>query len=129
MPFTRISLLRGKSPEYLQALSDNFHRAMVETFDVPPTDRFQEIHQLEPNELIFDRTYLGGPRSDDYVFFQITIGKPRTTEVKKAFYRRLVTLLADAPGLRPEDVMINIITTTREDWSFADGIAQMIEQA
>ncbi|AVA22837.1 tautomerase family protein [Rhizobium sp. LEGMi198b] len=129
MPFTRISLLRGKSPEYLQTLSDNFHRAMVETFDVPPTDRFQEIHQLEPNELIFDRTYLGGPRSDNYVFFQITIGKPRSTEVKKAFYRRLVTLLADAPGIRPEDIMINIITTTREDWSFADGIAQMIEQA
>ncbi|EJK79743.1 tautomerase family protein [Rhizobium rhizogenes] len=128
MPFTNISLLRGKSPEYLKALSDNFHRAMVETFDVPPTDRFQAIHQLEPNELIFDRTYLGGPRSDDYVFFHITIGKPRSTEVKKAFYRRLVTLLADAPGVRPEDIMINIITTTREDWSFADGIAQMIEQ-
>jgi len=128
MPFTNISLLRGKSPEYLKALSDNFHRAMVETFDVPPTDRFQAIHQLEPNELIFDRTYLGGPRSDDYVFFHITIGKPRSREVKKAFYRRLVTLLVDAPGVRPEDIMINIITTTREDWSFADGIAQMIEQ-
>ncbi|NTG46076.1 tautomerase family protein [Agrobacterium rhizogenes] len=128
MPFTNISLLRGKSPEYLKALSDNFHRAMVETFDVPPTDRFQAIHQLEPNELIFDRTYLGGPRSDDYVFFHITIGKPRSTEVKKAFYRRLVTLLADAPGVRPEDLMINITTATREDWSFADGIAQMIEQ-
>lgn len=128
MPFTNISLLRGKSPEYLKALSDNFHRAMVETFDVPPTDRFQAIHQLEPNELIFDRTYLGGPRSDDYVFFHITIGKPRSTEIKKAFYRRLVTLLADAPGVRPEDIMINITTTTREDWSFADGIAQMIEQ-
>ncbi|HEY0120340.1 MAG TPA: tautomerase family protein [Rhizobium sp.] len=128
MPFTNISLLRGKSPEYLKALSDNFHRAMVETFDVPPTDRFQAIHQLEPNELIFDRTYLGGPRSDDYVFFHVTIGKPRSTEVKKAFYRRLVALLADAPGVRPEDVMINITTTTREDWSFADGIAQMIEQ-
>ncbi|MDL2399251.1 tautomerase family protein [Rhizobium mayense] len=129
MPFTRISLLRGKSPEYLKTLSDNFHRAMVETFEVPPTDRFQEIHQLEPGELIFDRTYLGGPRSDDYVFFQITIGKPRSTEVKKAFFRRLVTLLADEPGIRPEDVMINIVTTMREDWSFADGIAQMIEQA
>lgn len=128
MPFTRISLLRGKSPDYLQALSDNLHRAMVETFDVPPTDRFQAIHQLEPNELVFDRTYLGGPRSDDYVFFQITIGKPRSTEVKKAFYRRLIALLADAPGLRAEDVMVNIVTASREDWSFADGIAQMIEQ-
>jgi phenylpyruvate tautomerase PptA (4-oxalocrotonate tautomerase family) len=129
MPFTRISLLRGKSPEYLKALSDNFHRAMAETFDVPPDDRFQAIHQLEPGELIFDRTYLGGPRSDDYVFFDVTIGKPRSADVKKAFYRRLVQLLAEAPGVRPEDVMITVTTTAREDWSFANGIAQMIEPA
>ncbi|NLR99660.1 tautomerase family protein [Rhizobium sp. P38BS-XIX] len=130
MPFTRITLLHGKSPEYLKALSDNFHRALVETFDVPPTDRFQAIHQLEPHELVFDRTYFTStPRSDDYVFFDVTIGKPRSTEVKKAFYRRAVELLADAPGLRPEDVMITITTAAREDWSFADGRAQMIEQA
>ncbi|MDE1994378.1 MAG: tautomerase family protein, partial [Rhizobiaceae bacterium] len=73
MPFTRISLLRGKSPEYLKALSENFHRAMVETFDVPAADQFQTIHQLDRDELIFDRNYLAGPRSDDYVFFDVTI--------------------------------------------------------
>ena len=128
MPFTRITLLRGKSPEYLKALSDNFHRAMVESFDVPATDRFQAIHQLEPHELIFDRTYFAPtPRSDDYIFFDVTIGKPRSTEVKKAFYRRVVELLSEAPGVRPEDIMITITTATREDWSFADGLAQMIE--
>ncbi|NLS15168.1 tautomerase family protein [Rhizobium sp. P40RR-XXII] len=130
MPFTRITLQRGKSPEYLKALSDNFHRAMVEAFDVPPTDRFQAIHQLEPYELVFDRTYFAStPRSDDYVFFDVTIGKPRGTEVKKAFYRRVAELLGDAPGVRPEDIMITITTAAREDWSFSDGRAQMIEQA
>lgn len=128
MPFTRITLLRGKSPEYLKALSDNFHRAMVEAFDVPAADRFQAIHQLEPHELVFDRTYFAPtPRSDNYVFFDVTIGKPRSTEVKKAFYRRVVELLGDAPNVRPEDIMITITTATREDWSFADGGAQMIE--
>ncbi|MGV1755547.1 tautomerase family protein [Rhizobium sp. P44RR-XXIV] len=130
MPFTRITLLRGKSPEYLKALSDNFHRAMVETFDVPAADRFHAIHQLEPHELIFDRTYFASnPRSDDYVFFDVTTGKPRSTEVKKAFYRRAAELLGEAPGVRPEDIMITITTATREDWSFADGRAQMIEQS
>ncbi|WP_112609550.1 tautomerase family protein [Rhizobium sp. WW22] len=129
MPFTRITLLRGKSPEYLKALSDNFHRALVEAFEVPPTDRFQSIHQLEPHELMFDRTYFAStPRSDNYVFFDVTIGKPRSTEVKQAFYRRVAELLADAPGVRPEDIMITITTATREDWSFSDGRAQMIEQ-
>lgn len=129
MPVTRISLHRGKSPEYLKALSDNFHRAMVETFDVPAADRFQTIHQLEPGELIFDRDYFGGPRSDDFTFFDVTIGKPRAPEVKQAFYRRIVALLADAPGVRPQDVMVTITTTQREDWSFSNGIAQLLEKA
>jgi phenylpyruvate tautomerase PptA (4-oxalocrotonate tautomerase family) len=121
MPFTRISLLKGKSPEYIRAISDGLQQALVEAFDVPPGDCFQAIHQHEPGELVFDRNYLGGPRSDDFVLFAITAGRPRTTEVKRAFYKRLVALLAEAPGIRPEDVMAIINTTTPEDWSFSGG--------
>lgn len=129
MPFTRISLRKGKPPEYLAAISESLHRALVEAFDVPPDDRFQAIHQHEPGELIFDRNYLGGPRSDDFVLFAITAGRPRSAETKKAFYRRLVALLAERPGMRPQDVMAIITTTSRDDWSFADGVASMIEAA
>ena len=129
MPFTRISLLKGKSPDYLRALSDSLHRALVDAFEVPPTDRFQAIHQHEPGELAFDRHYLGGPRSDDFVLFAITAGKPRSAETKQHFYERLVALLAEAPGIRPEDVMVIITTTAREDWSFAGGQAWAAPQA
>ena len=121
MPFTRISLLRGKSPEYLSAVSDNLQRALVEAFDVPAADWFQLIHQHAPGELVFDRDYLGGPRSDDFILFAVTAGRPRSTEVKQAFYKRLVALLAEAPGVRPEDVMVVITTTNPEDWSFSAG--------
>ncbi|TSD89447.1 tautomerase family protein [Mycobacterium sp. KBS0706] len=127
MPLTRISLVRGKSPEYLRALSDSLHRALVEAFEVPPDDRFQIIHQHEPGELVFDLHYLGGPRSDDFVLFQITAGRPRSTATKAAFYRRLVEGLAEVPGLRPEDVMVVISTTQLDDWSFAGGVASMIQ--
>ncbi|WP_395673745.1 tautomerase family protein [Inquilinus sp.] len=54
MPLTRISLARGKPPDYLRALSDSLHRALVEASEVPPDDRFQIIHQHEPRELVFD---------------------------------------------------------------------------
>jgi phenylpyruvate tautomerase PptA (4-oxalocrotonate tautomerase family) len=128
MPFARISLLKGKSPDYLHAVSDSLHRALVEAFEVPPDDRFQAVHQHEPGELIFDRHYLGGPRSDDYLLIQITAGKVRSTATKQAFYRRLVELLADAPGLRPEDVMVIINTSSSEDWSFSGGNAWMPAQ-
>ncbi|MBR0644680.1 tautomerase family protein [Plastoroseomonas hellenica] len=129
MPFTRISLLRGKSPDYLRTLSDSLHQALVESFEVPPDDRFQAIHQHEPGELVFDRHYLGGPRSDDFVLFAITAGKPRTTEVKRRFYKCLVERLAEAPGVRPEDVMVIITTTQRDEWSFANGEPWTIEAA
>ena len=48
--------------------------------------------------------------------------------VKKAFYRHLVRVLAEAPGLRPEDVMVVITTTGVEDWSFGGGLASMVEE-
>ena len=121
MPFSRISLLKGKSPDYLRALSDSLHTALVEAFDVPEKDRFQIIHQHEPHELIFDRDYEGGPRSDDFVLIAITTGKPRTTAVKLAFYERLALRLAEAPGLRPEDVMVVVNTALGDEWSFGGG--------
>jgi phenylpyruvate tautomerase PptA (4-oxalocrotonate tautomerase family) len=121
MPMSRISLLKGKSPEYLRALGDSLQRAMEEAFNVPKNDRFQIIHQHEPYELMFDRDYEGGPRSDDFVLIAITVGKPRSVEVKQAFYRRLVEELAASPGVRPEDVMVVLSSSQGEDWSFGGG--------
>jgi hypothetical protein len=126
MPFVRISLRKGKSRAYLRALSDNLHRALVEAFGVPQADRFQVILQHDPEELVFDRDYLAGPRSDDFVLITITAGRARSTEVKQGFYKRAVALLGEAPGIRPEDVMIVITTTGADEWSFGNGIAQMI---
>ncbi len=127
MPYARISLLKGKPPAFLRALSENLHRSLVEAFDVPPDDRFQVIHQHEREELIFDRHYLGGPRSDDFVLISITAGRPRATSVKQAFYRRLVERLEQTPGIDRKDVMVVISTTATEDWSFGGGIASMLQ--
>jgi phenylpyruvate tautomerase PptA (4-oxalocrotonate tautomerase family) len=121
MPYSRISLLKGKSPDYLRALADSLHQTMVESFNVPEKDRFQVIHQHEPHELIFDRDYEGGPRSDDFVLIAITTGKPRSTEVKLAFYARLAQRLAESPGLRPEDLMVVVTTGLGDEWSMSGG--------
>jgi len=128
MPFVRISLLKGKSPDYLRALSEGIHRALVEAFDVPPADRFHEIQQHEAGELIFDRNYLAGPRSDDFVIFAIRAGRPRSTEMRKAFFKRAAELLGEAPALRKEDIMIIINSSDPDEWSFGDGVAQMADE-
>lgn len=121
MPFARISLHRGKSAEYLRALSQGIHDALVESFEVPMSDRFQVIHQHEVGELIFDPDYLGGPRNHDFVLIAITAGRPRNTETKHRLYRDLVDRLGRAPGIDAEDVMVVNTTTAAEEWSLGGG--------
>lgn len=126
MPFVRISLLRGQSPSFLAAVSASLQQALVEAFDVPEGDCFQVFHQHERDELVFDRNYLCGPRSDNFLLIAITAGRPRPVAVKQTFYRRLTDLLSQSPGIRTEDVMVVISTTEAADWSFGRGEATML---
>lgn len=53
MPFTRISMLKGKSSEYKRAVIDSIYDAMRLTFDVPENDIFMVIHEVEQESFIF----------------------------------------------------------------------------
>ena len=66
----------------------------------------------------------GIARSDDLIFSQMTVNDTRTLAQKKALYRRLVELLADNPGLRPEDIFINLLQVPTENRSVGLGEAQ-----
>ena len=123
MPFVRISLRRGKPKAHLRAVADAVHQALVDTFDIPVADRFQAIDQYEPEELIFDRDYLGGPRSEDFLLVCVTSGKDRSASTKQKFYRRLAETLTTSIGLRPQDLMVIVYSTEIGDWSFSDGVA------
>jgi 4-oxalocrotonate tautomerase len=39
-------------------------------------------------------------------------------------YKRILERLGDNPGVRPEDVLISVIETAPENWSFGNGDAQ-----
>ncbi|HEV2619291.1 MAG TPA: tautomerase family protein [Acidobacteriaceae bacterium] len=124
MPLVRITLRRGKSPAHLAALRNGIYQAMRDTFNVPENDRFILISQHDADEFDCDPGYLGIARSDDLVIVQITCNTGRTVEMKQALYRSIAGNLAADPGLRPEDVFINLVETSKENWSFGNGIAQ-----
>ena len=105
MPLARITMIKGKSPEYLAALSQAVHASLVEAYGMDDRDRFQIIEEVEAGRLIFSRDYAGGPRSGDLILIGIE-SMPRTKEMKEAFYKRLVEHLGKAPGVRPEDVFV-----------------------
>src|ERR1700733_912959 len=117
MPLVRISLRQGKTAEYRRKIADGVHRAMVETINVPAQDRFQVITEHRADGLIYDPSYLGINRTDDVVFIQITLNAGRTTDQKRALYKKITELLAKEAGVRPEDVVINLVEVAKENWS------------
>jgi phenylpyruvate tautomerase PptA (4-oxalocrotonate tautomerase family) len=121
MPLVRISLKEGRSPSDLSAISEAIHRAMVETINVPPDDRFQILQEHSPQTLVADRLYLGIERSENVVIIQITLNLGRTVEQKRALYRAIADNLASSPGLRREDILISLVEVPKENWSFGNG--------
>jgi 4-oxalocrotonate tautomerase len=126
MPLVRIDLRRGKSGEFKLALTDEIYQAMHEAFNVPENDRFMVINEHDQDNFVFDRNYAGIRRTDDLVLIQLTVSNTRTLETKQAFYARLVARLGERPGLRSEDVFINLVEVQKENWSFGNGIAQYV---
>jgi phenylpyruvate tautomerase PptA (4-oxalocrotonate tautomerase family) len=124
MPLVRISLRAGKSAAFVQDIGAAVHRAMIETINVPPQDQFQVLTEHPAHGLVYDPSYLGIERSDDVVFIQITLNAGRTLDQKKALYARIAELLREKPGVRPEDVLVNLVEVARENWSFGNGVAQ-----
>jgi 4-oxalocrotonate tautomerase len=127
MPLVRISLRQGTSLEYRQALADGVHRAMVEALAVPPDDRFQVVTEHPPEGLIYDPQYLGIRRSERVVFVQITLSCGRKPQQKRKLYKRMAELLAESPGLPPQDLVINLVEVSWENWSFGNGEAQYMD--
>jgi phenylpyruvate tautomerase PptA (4-oxalocrotonate tautomerase family) len=128
MPLVYISLLKGKSKEHIRMISDGVHQALIDTYNVPPGDRFQLIHQHEPEEFAYDADYLGIHRSDDVVFIHIVAGNWRDTAAKKALYQAIADRLADSPGLRREDVQVILSSNAHDEWSFGNGLASYVKE-
>jgi len=127
MPLVRIDLRSGKSPEYRKALADGVHLAMIEALTIPPDDRFQVITEHPPEGLLYDPQYLGIRRSDDVVFVQITLSAGRKPQQKRKLFKRISEILAESPGLRPADLIINLVEVSWENWSFGNGEAQYMD--
>jgi 4-oxalocrotonate tautomerase len=127
MPFVRISLRQGTSAQYRDAVADGVHRAMIEALAIPPADRFQVITEHPPDGLIYDPQYLGVERSDAVMFVQITLSTGRKPQQKRLLYKRMSEILAESAGLRPQDLLINLVEVSWENWSFGNGEAHYMD--
>ncbi len=125
MPLLRFDLIEGRSDAELKALLDAAHEAMLEAFKVPVRDRYQIVHEHKASRMIVEDTGLGIPRTDKVVMLQVT-SRPRSREMKEAFYRLLCEKLESRCGIKSSDVMVNIVVNSDQDWSFGLGRAQFL---
>lgn len=123
MPLVHVSLRAGKPEAYRRAILDNLYRAMREALSVPEDDQFITLTEHDATNFRYGNAF-GITRSDDLACIQITVFNTRTLEQKKAFYQRTAELLGENPGIRPEDVFVNIIESAKENWSVGHGLAQ-----
>ena len=125
----RIDLRRGKPAACRRAICDGIYRALRETFNVPENDRFVVVSEHDADNFVHAESYLGIAYSDDLIIVQITVSDTRTTTTKRALFARIGALLAENPGLRKEDVFINLVECKTENWSFGNGVAQYVTAA
>jgi phenylpyruvate tautomerase PptA (4-oxalocrotonate tautomerase family) len=127
MPLVRIELRRGKSAEYRRALADGVYEAMRQSINVPEDDRFVLVSEHDAEGFHYPAQYLGIAHSADLVMIQIALRRGRSVEAKQALYRSISERLAQAPGVRPADVLITLVENGAEDWSFGNGEAQYVK--
>jgi phenylpyruvate tautomerase PptA (4-oxalocrotonate tautomerase family) len=121
MPFARIDLIQGKTPEYRSAAADIVYRGIVDILKAPDGDRFVVVGEHTPDNLIYDPNFLGFSRSPDFILIQVTSTVGNEKDTKFAFYRLVAVVLMSKLSVRPDDIMINMVFVKREDWSFGNG--------
>jgi phenylpyruvate tautomerase PptA (4-oxalocrotonate tautomerase family) len=128
MPLVRIDLPASTPAGEIGAVSQAVHQAMVDVINVPADDRFQVIGRREPGELVCTPRFQGIEHSDRVVFVQITLSPGRAVGLKEALYERIARDIARATSFSAADVIINLVETARENWSFGHGVAHYAVQ-
>ena len=121
MPFARIDLLKGKSPEFRSTLADIVYQGIFGVLKAPDGDRFVVINEHSPENLFYDIHFLGFDRSPDFILIQVTSTVGNDKQTKLAFFRFIADELKSKLSVRPDDIMINTVFVDRSDWSFGNG--------
>lgn len=123
MPLVRIDIPADTPSPLIRQVADLVHKAMVGALNIPVADRFQTIARRMQDEIVCTEEFLGVTHTQAIVLIQITLA-PRAVELKKALFTAIAAEIESHTPFKAQDVIINLIETPRENWSFGNGIAQ-----
>ena len=126
MPLVRIDVQQGRTPAELRKIADVVQGVMLDAFAAPPRDRYQIITEHPVGQIIAEDTGLVFERTAGVVVIQI-VQQGLTTAQKKAAYEQLAKRLEADCGVRPEDLIVSVVSNKLPDWSFGLGRAQFLD--
>lgn len=116
MPVVRIEIYKGFDAGYKKKILDSVHRALVDAFNIPESDRNQLVYEFDKDD--FERST---NKSRSFTIIQITAFKGRTREAKRKLYQKIVENLKVSPGIEPNDVLIVIQEPDLVNWGVHGG--------
>ena len=127
MPLITINITEGMTVESIDHLQKAIHACFVRAWGIPENGGFYVINEYKKSRMRINRNMWGIQRSDKPpLLLQIT-SSPRSKDLKIELFRVLAEEL-EKQGIRKEDLFISISPTQREDWSFGNGVAQLLQE-
>ncbi|MDZ5480328.1 tautomerase family protein [Bacillus thuringiensis] len=130
MPFVNVYYPDGQlNKEELKTVSNSIHHSLIEHFEIPENDYFQMFLPYPPNQFFYDPHYLlegEEKRTEKIMHVAITCGPGRTINQKKSLYQSISKTISNHLNISTTDIFITLNETSVENWSFGQGIAQMV---
>jgi hypothetical protein len=132
MPLAKIHILEGRYDEHrLGNVSKAVQESLISILKIPPDDFFQIIHELPRSRFLHTPSFLGMKYSDDFIVLELTFISGRPKETRLALLKELNARIVAGAGISPDDLMIQLLESPGENFSFGRGLAQraVISQA
>ena len=127
MPLITINITEGMTDFAIDQLQDKIHTCFVKAWNIPENGGFYIINERAKSRMRISRTMWWINRSEHPpLLLQIT-SSPRSKESKVELFRLLAEEL-EKQGIQKEDLFISISPTQWEDWSFGNGVAQLLQE-
>ncbi|AJH17003.1 MULTISPECIES: tautomerase family protein [Bacillus] len=130
MPLVNVYYPDGQlNKEELKTISNSIHHSLIEHFKVPENDYFQMFLPYPPNQFFYDPHYLlegEKKRTENIMHVSITCGPGRTINQKKSLYQSISKTISNHLNISTTDIFITLNETPVENWSFGQGVAQMV---
>ncbi len=125
MPLAKIHVLEGRYDERrLGNVSKAVQEALISILKIPPDDFFQIIHELRRDRFLHTRSFLGMKYSDDFIVLEVAFIAGRPKETRVALLKELNAQIVAGAGISPDDLMIGLLESPGENFSFGQGLAQ-----